>query len=151
YGYGTAECQKIIESVGADALFLHLNPLQEAIQTEGDRNFAGLLNKIRDLSAKLEYPVFIKECGCGISENIARQLLKTDISGIDVSGVGGTSWALIESFRAKNPLQSEIGETFRKWGIPTAESLVNVYNLVKQKKPVLAYGGIRNGIDLAKA
>lgn len=150
YGYGKTEITKLVECVGANAIFLHLNPLQEAIQPEGDKDFSGLLKKIDQVAKGVKFPVFIKETGCGISSSLAKKLNTSAISGIDVSGGGGTSWALIESYRAKNTLQAKIGETFRNWGIPTAESLVKVREHVKNKY-IFGSGGIRNGIDVCKA
>jgi len=150
YNVGLEDIKKIIEQVKADALFLHLNPLQEAIQTEGDKNFAGLLEKIFNLAENSPYPIIIKECGCGISKELAKQLSKTKIAGIDVSGGGGTSWALIEGYRAKNETSLDIANIFRDWGIPTADSLVFVKKQIKNKL-VFASGGIRSGIDVAKA
>lgn len=150
YGYGKKELAKLVECVGANAIFLHLNPLQEAIQPEGDKNFSNLLKKIDHISKGVKFPVFIKETGCGISASLAKKLNTSAISGIDVAGGGGTSWALIESYRAKNPMQAKIGETFRNWGIPTADSLVKVKENVKNKY-IFASGGIKNGIDICKA
>jgi len=150
YGVGLKECLKIIEQIKADVLFLHLNPLQEAIQEEGDKNFSGLLKKIETLAKDLPYPIVIKECGCGISEELAIKLSKTKIAGIDVSGSSGTSWALIEGYRAKNNITLELGKTFKNWGIPTAESLVYVKKHIKDKF-IFSSGGIRSGIDIAKA
>lgn len=150
YGFDEKELNYLVESIGANALFLHLNPLQEAIQPEGDTNFTNLIEKITNISDVFKYPIFIKETGCGISEDLAEKLSKTNISGIDVSGGGGTSWALIEGFRAKNPMQARLGEVFRNWGIPTAESLIHVKNKASNKT-IFASGGIRSGIDIAKA
>lgn len=150
YGFGEKELNYLVESIGADALYLHLNPLQEAIQPEGDKNFSGLIEKITEIAKTFKYPIFIKETGCGISESLADKLSKTNISGIDVSGGGGTSWALIEGFRAKHPLQAKLGDTFRNWGIPTSESLIYTKNKASNKI-IFASGGIRSGIDVAKA
>ncbi|MEK7432664.1 MAG: type 2 isopentenyl-diphosphate Delta-isomerase [Cyanobacteriota bacterium] len=150
YGYGEKEINYIIESVQANALFFHLNPLQEAIQPEGDKNFSNLVSKIDDIAKKIKYPVFLKETGCGISKKTAQILNNTSISGIDIAGGGGTSWALIESYRAKYPLQSKIGETFRNWGIPTAKSLIEVKENTNNKV-IFASGGIKSGIDICKA
>lgn len=150
YGFGKKELEHLVNSIEADALFLHLNPLQEAIQPEGDKNFAGLIEKIITIAQEVNFPIVLKETGCGISEKLAESFNNSNIAGIDVSGGGGTSWALIEAFRAKNPLQAKIGETFRNWGIPTAESLVMVKNSLKNKI-ILASGGIKDGIDVAKA
>ena len=128
YGVTEKEINFIIESVGANALFFHLNPLQEAIQPEGDKNFSELINKIEHISKNIKYPVFIKETGCGISKKLANKLGDMSITGIDVAGGGGTSWALIESYRAKYPLQAKIGETFRNWASATVQSLMNLKN-----------------------
>ncbi|MBC7473749.1 MAG: type 2 isopentenyl-diphosphate Delta-isomerase [Candidatus Sericytochromatia bacterium] len=150
YGYGEKELNYLVDSINANALFLHLNPLQEAIQPEGDKNFKNLIEKITDLSKKLPFPIFIKETGCGISKQLAEKLNNTGIAGIDVSGGGGTSWSLIEAYRAKNPFQAKLGETFKNWGIPTSQSLINV-NKISKDKIIFASGGIRSGIDVAKA
>lgn len=150
YGYGEKELKYLVESIGANTLYLHLNPLQEAIQPEGDKNFSGLIDKIKDLSSNFIYPIFLKETGCGISENLAKKFIDSNIAGFDIAGGGGTSWALIEAYRAKYPKQAKIGETFRNWGISTADSLIQVRNVIKDKY-VFASGGIRSGIDIAKA
>ncbi len=150
YGYGEKELKYFIESIGANALYLHLNALQEAIQPEGDKNFSGLTEKIVFIAKNFPYPIFLKETGCGISAKTAEKFNGSNIMGIDVAGGGGTSWALIEAHRAKFPFQARIGETFRNWGISTAQSLIEVRKSVKDKY-VFASGGIRNGIDIAKA
>jgi isopentenyl-diphosphate delta-isomerase len=150
YGYGEKELKFLVESIGANALYLHLNPLQEAIQPEGDKNFSGLIEKINNISTNFIYPIFLKETGCGVSAHTAERFIDSNIAGIDIAGGGGTSWALIEAYRAKFPIQAKIGETFRNWGIPTAESLIQVRSVIKDKY-VFASGGIRNGIDIAKA
>ena len=145
YGYGLAECKKAVEMIGADALALHLNPLQEVIQPEGDRNFSNLTDKINDVAARLKTPVIVKETGCGVSYDVSKKLVK--VSAIDVSGAGGTSWSLVESHR-KEGLTKELGESFADWGIPTAEAIIENSKL---RKPIIASGGVRNGIDAAKA
>lgn len=150
YGYSEKELKYFVESIGANALYLHLNSLQEAIQPEGDKNFSGLIEKINKLADTFPYPIFLKETGCGISGKTAQKFIDSNIAGIDIAGGGGTSWALIEAYRAKFPFQAKIGETFRNWGIPTAKSLIEVRNVIKDKY-VFASGGIRNGIDIAKA
>ena len=150
YGYTEKELKYFVESIGANALYLHLNALQEAIQPEGDQNFSGLTQKIIDIAETFSYPIFLKETGCGISAKTAENFNYSKIAGIDIAGGGGTSCALIEAYRAKNPLQSRIGETFRNWGISTAQSLIEVKKAVKNKY-IFASGGIRNGIDIAKA
>lgn len=150
YGYGQKELRYFVESIGANALYLHLNVLQEAIQPEGDKNFSGLIEKIINIAEDFPYPIFLKETGCGISAKTAEKFVNSNIKGIDVAGGGGTSWALIEAYRAKFPFQAKIGETFRNWGISTADSLIEVRQVIKDKH-VFASGGIRSGIDIAKA
>ncbi|MBN2251995.1 MAG: type 2 isopentenyl-diphosphate Delta-isomerase [Candidatus Altiarchaeota archaeon] len=144
YGYGLAECKKAVDMIDADALALHLNPLQEIVQAEGNRNFAGLAKKINIISARLKKPVIVKETGCGISYETARKL---KVSAIDVAGVGGTSWSLVESYRS-NGINGEAGRTFAGWGISTADSLKELSRL---KVPLIASGGIRTGLDAAKS
>ena len=139
--YGLDECKKAIEMIDADALALHLNPLQEAIQPEGERNFSGLIEKVNEISSKLDKPVIAKEVGSGISHEIAAQL---KVDAIDVGGSGGTSWSLVEGYRAN---QEEIGRTFAGWGIPTADCIREVSGNV----PVIGSGGVRSGLDAAKA
>jgi isopentenyl-diphosphate Delta-isomerase len=136
--------------IGADALILHLNPVQEAVQSEGNHNFSGLLHKIDEVCSALDVPVIVKEVGFGISGDVARRLVDAGIAAIDVSGAGGTSWSAIESYRATAPLQQHLGEAFADWGIPTADSLRMVRSAVPDT-PVVASGGMRNGLDAAKA
>jgi len=136
--------KKAIEMIDADALALHLNPLQEVCQPEGDTNWGNCLKKIKELCTKLDKPIIVKETGAGISREVAVELKNTGISALDISGSGGTSWSLVENYRNDNGM-----ETFNNWGIPTAVSLIEVVNSVKI--PVIASGGIRNGIDIAKA
>lgn len=150
YGVGLDECRRLVDSVGADALYLHLNPLQEVVQPEGDTNFKGLLEKIRLVARDLGVPVLVKEVGSGISGKLARQLAEAGIAAIDVSGAGGTSWAIIEAKRANTPLQQSLGERFRDWGIPTTVSLIQCRDALPDM-PLIASGGLRSGIDIAKA
>jgi isopentenyl-diphosphate delta-isomerase len=149
YGYGIQECLHAVEMIEADGLILHLNPLQEAIQPEGDTNFAGLLNKIEEICKFLPVPVIAKEVGWGISEETAVLLTNAGVSAIDVAGAGGTSWTQVEMFRAENPRQANLASVFRDWGIPTAESIVQVCR-IQSKLPVFASGGIRSGLEIAK-
>jgi isopentenyl-diphosphate delta-isomerase len=146
YGLGLAECQQAVDMIGADALIVHLNPLQEAIQPEGQRNFAGLRLKIGDIARQLRVPVVAKEIGCGISAATARALAGQGIRIVDTAGVGGTSWARIEAQRAGD---LEIGEVFAGWGLPTPRSIQEVRSV--DGLTVIASGGVRNGIDVAKA
>jgi len=150
YNYGLDQCLRAIELLEADALILHLNPLQEWIQPKGDTNFRGLLDKIRILCNKLPVPVVAKEVGNGISAAMAQKLLDAGVAAIDVAGAGGTSWAKVESERASNDLQRQLGITFADWGIPTAECLTSI-RAVAPMIPLIASGGLRNGLEVAKA
>jgi isopentenyl-diphosphate Delta-isomerase len=150
YGYGSEQCQRAVDIVEADALILHINPLQECIQPKGDRNFSGLLQKIEQVCRKLPVPVIAKEVGNGISANLAQQLIDVGVRAIDVAGAGGTSWSLVESARADNELQRQLGRTFADWGLPTAECLVQIRQC-QPAIPLIASGGLRNGLDAAKA
>jgi isopentenyl-diphosphate Delta-isomerase len=150
YRYGVDECLKAVELLAADALILHLNPLQECIQPNGDTNFKGLLDRIAIVCERLPVPVIIKEVGNGISAEMAHQLIVAGASGIDVAGAGGTSWAKVESERAKTALQRRLGQTFGDWGIPTTECITTIRQLAPTL-PLIASGGLRNGLDIAKA
>jgi isopentenyl-diphosphate Delta-isomerase len=150
YRYGLDECLKVVDSLEADALILHLNPLQESVQTKGDTNFAGLLTKIALLCEKLPVPVIAKEVGNGISAAMAQKLIEAGISAIDVAGAGGTSWARVESERAQDHHQRRLGATFADWGLPTADCVKAVRSL-STTLPLIASGGLRNGLDVAKA
>jgi len=149
YGYGYEECQLAVEMIDADALILHLNPLQEAVQPEGDGNFAGLLVKIEKVCKKLSVPVIVKEVGWGFSEQAASQLAAAGVSAIDVSGAGGTSWTKVEMHRTSDPYQAHLAAAFIEWGIPTTQALKNVKSGAPDMT-IFASGGIRNGIDIAK-
>jgi isopentenyl-diphosphate Delta-isomerase len=149
YGYGVEECRRAVEMIQADALILHLNALQEAVQPEGDSNFAGLLKKIEAVCRALSVPVIGKEVGWGISEQAARQLESAGVAAIDVAGAGGTSWSQVEMHRAKTDSQKRVAAAFIDWGIPTAESIDNVRRAAPNVR-VIASGGLRDGIDAAK-
>jgi isopentenyl-diphosphate Delta-isomerase len=150
YRYGVKECLQIVEWLEADALVLHLNPLQECVQTNGDTNFKGLLVKIEQLCQSLPVPVIAKEVGNGISAVMAQRLMEAGISAIDVAGAGGTSWSKVESERAHDPLQRRLGKTFANWGIPTADCITSIRSIAPTI-PLIASGGLRNGLDVAKA
>ncbi|TVQ59208.1 MAG: type 2 isopentenyl-diphosphate Delta-isomerase [Spirulina sp. DLM2.Bin59] len=150
YSYGVEQCREVVDRLAADALILHLNPLQECIQPRGDKNFKGLLPKIAEVCHRLPVPVIVKEVGNGISAAMAQRLVNAGVAAIDVAGAGGTSWAKVESERAENPLQRQLGRTFADWGIPTADCLVSVRSLLPQL-PLIASGGIRDGLEVAKA
>ena len=150
YDYGLEQCQRVVDLLEADALILHLNPLQECIQTEGDTNFRGLLDKIKILCTKLPIPVIAKEVGNGISATMATRLLEAGVTAIDVAGAGGTSWAKIEGERAADPRQRRLGDTFADWGLPTAECITRI-RTINSNVPLIASGGLRNGLEVAKA
>ncbi len=149
YGYTVEHCRRAVEMIEADALILHLNPLQEALQPEGDTRFAGLLNKIEAVCRQLEVPVIVKEVGWGISERAARMLANAGVAAIDVAGAGGTSWSQVEMHRAPTEQQRRLAAAFLDWGIPTVESLLAVRHAAPGV-PVFASGGLRTGIDIAK-
>jgi len=135
--------------IEADALILHLNALQEAVQPEGDTRFSGLSKKIEAICRNLEVPVIAKEVGWGFSEADIHLLADAGISAIDVGGAGGTSWSQVEMYRAKNPSQARLAAAFVNWGVPTADAIRNVRKTAPGLK-VFASGGLRSGVDLAK-
>jgi len=151
-GYGVEEAERAIEMIKADALAIHLNPLQEAVQPEGETNYRGVLKKIGEVAQALAVPVIVKETGAGVSSEVARALEGTSISGIDVAGAGGTSWAAVEYYRAER-VQDEflrrLGKTFWDWGVPTAVSVVEAARSFHLT--LIASGGVRSGVDVAKS
>lgn len=149
YGCTVDHCQMIVDMVMADALILHLNPIQEALQPEGDTRFANLLNKIEQVCKTLAVPVVVKEVGWGISEKTARQLADAGVAAIDVAGAGGTSWSQVEMHRINLPRKAEVAAAFQNWGIPTADSL-QMAREGAPDLPIFASGGLNNGIDVAK-
>lgn len=149
YSYGLDQCRQVVDLLQADALILHLNPLQECIQSRGDTNFKGLLDKIHKVCMKMPVPVVVKEVGNGISAAMARQLIEAGVSAIDVAGAGGTSWAKVESERADNWLQQRLGRTFADWGLATADCIVQIRN-DNAHIPLIASGGLRDGLEVAK-
>lgn len=150
YGYGLDHCRRVVENLDANALILHLNPLQEAVQTGGDTNFSGLLDKIEQLCAGLPVPVIAKEVGNGISAPMVQRLMAAGIAAVDVAGAGGTSWARVESERATDAHQRRLGQTFGEWGLPTADCILQARQ-VAPALPLIASGGLRQGLDVAKA
>ena len=150
YGYGITQCQRAVDMINADALILHFNPLQEAVQPEGDADFSGLLSKINKICEALPVPVIAKEVGWGFSEKAARLLVEAGIAAIDVAGAGGTSWSQVESFRAKDEYQAQLASVFVDWGIPTTEAILNVTRAAPGTM-IFASGGLRNGVDIAKS
>ncbi|WP_339458887.1 type 2 isopentenyl-diphosphate Delta-isomerase [Nodularia spumigena] len=150
YGCGLNDCLHLVNSLQADALILHLNPLQECVQSRGDTNFAGLLAKIAQLCEQLPVPIVVKEVGNGISAPMAQKLMDAGVAAIDVAGAGGTSWAKVESQRAEDDQQRRLGQTFGDWGLPTADCL-NSIRAIAPTFPLIASGGLLNGLDVAKA
>jgi len=152
YGFGLAELQKCVDMVEANALALHVNPIQEVIQPEGDRNFEDLLPKLEKLVKKLSVPVIVKEVGFGLSEDVVRRLNNVGVRIFDTAGWGGTNWAIIEGLRGK--ADRALGELFSGWGIPTTDSIIAAAKVKEEKKDdsfvILGSGGVRTGVDIAK-
>jgi isopentenyl-diphosphate delta-isomerase len=149
YGYGVDECRKAVDMIQADALYLHLNPLQEAVQDAGDTNWVGIAKKIEEVCKKLEVPVIAKEVGWGISEKTAKLLANCGVQAIDVAGAGGTSWSQVEMHRAPDEFTRQLAATFVGWGIPTSDSILNVKKAVPEMT-IFASGGLKDGLDIAK-
>ena len=149
-GVGLAECRRLLEMLRADALVLHLNPLQEALQPEGDTCFAGLLDRIAAVCAGLHAPVIVKEVGWGIAPDLVAALVAAGVAAVDVAGAGGTSWSEVERHRMSDPVRARVAAAFAGWGIPTAEA-VRAARSAAPSASIIASGGIRDGIDIAKA
>jgi isopentenyl-diphosphate delta-isomerase len=149
-GVTVDECRRLVDRLQADALVLHLNPLQEALQPEGDGCFGGLLPRIAALCGELEVPVVVKEVGWGIAPDTVRRLVDAGVAAVDVAGAGGTSWSEVERHRIQDPVRSRVAAAFAGWGLPTAEAV----RLARQAAPearIFASGGVRTGLDVAKA
>jgi isopentenyl-diphosphate Delta-isomerase len=149
-GYGAPECRRLVGLLRADALVLHLNPLQEALQPEGDTCFGGLLSRIADLCKRVDFPIVVKEVGWGIGAADVQALFDAGVAAIDVAGAGGTSWSEVERHRIAEPWRARVAANFAGWGIPTARALIEA-RAVAPAKILVASGGIRNGLDVAKA
>ncbi len=149
YGYGLSECQRAVDMLEADALVLHINPLQEALQIEGNTNFAGLLKKIASICSSLPVPVIAKEVGWGFSQADITMLAQAGVKAIDVAGAGGTSWSQVEMYRSTDDAQRQLAASFVEWGIPTAEIIENI-SLAAPQLTIIASGGLRTGVDIAK-
>jgi len=150
--YPCGELKKLVEMVEADALTIHLNPLHEFLQHDGTHIFRGVLNKLRELKSRVEFPVIVKEVGSGICREDAELLASTGVDALEASGAGGTSWAGVEYYRsmeAGDLERAELSKTFWDWGIPTAISILEVRTAVDI--PLVASGGVRSGLDVAKA
>ena len=148
-GLGVDDCRRIVDLVEADGLILHLNPLQEALQAEGDGDWGELLKKIEAVCRGLQVPVLAKEVGWGLAADVARRLVDAGVAAIDVAGAGGTSWSQVEMHRAPTEQRRRLCAAFADWGIPTAEALVQVRAALPHI-PLIASGGLRDGLDLAK-
>ncbi len=139
--YSFKQIESLVSSIEADGLAIHLNPLQEVVQKEGDTDFSGVLEAIQKTCEKLSVPVIVKETGAGINEDVALKLKKAGVSYLDIAGAGGTSWSKVEYLRSKSV------PGFEEWGIPTVEAVIQCRGIL----PLVASGGIRSGIDAAKA
>ncbi len=149
YGYGLEQCRRAVEMVEADALILHFNALQEALQPEGNTAFAGLLKKVEQVCKSLPVPVIAKEVGWGFSEKDIVNLAQAGVAAVDVAGAGGTSWSQVEMHRTTDESRARLASAFIDWGIPTAEA-VQIARLSAPKLKVFASGGLRSGMDIAK-
>lgn len=150
YGFGIDQAKQMVDILEADALYLHLNPLQEVIQPEGDTNFANLADKIEQLAKALPVPIILKEVGSGLSPNDIQLGLNAGIRWFDVAGRGGTSWSRIESHRSENEDHQSLGILFQDWGLTTPQALTLARPFQDQAN-FIASGGIRNGIDMVKS
>jgi isopentenyl-diphosphate Delta-isomerase len=149
-GYGAPDCCRLVELLRADALVLHLNPLQEALQPEGDTCFGGLLPRIADLCERVDFPIVVKEVGWGIGAADVRVLFDAGVAAVDIAGAGGTSWSEVERHRIAEPWRARVAANFAGWGIPTAQALIEA-RAVAPVEMLIASGGIRTGLDAAKA
>jgi isopentenyl-diphosphate Delta-isomerase len=148
YGYSVSECRQAVESVGADALVLHLNPLQEALQPHGNTNFHSLIERIGEICAVLKVPVIVKEVGWGISVSTAQALIRAGVAALDIAGAGGTSWSQVEYHRCNTSADRSVAAAFRDWGIPTATALIDLRQNLPNT-PLIASGGVTNGVKIA--
>jgi len=150
HGISVAQAVDLVGQSRADALALHLNPLQEIVQAEGDRDFSDLWSKIAELVRQCEQPVILKETGCGIPGATAERALGIGIAGFGVSGAGGTNWGHIEGLRRKDQQGASLGQLFRNWGIPTDESIIACRRAAPDSV-IIGSGGVRNGLQAAVA
>jgi len=141
--------QRLADAIGADGMAVHLNPAQELTQPEGDRDFRGGYAMLETLAARFGERLVVKETGCGLSPAVARRLVDCGVRTLDVSGLGGTSWVRVEQLRNRG-VTAEVAATFTNWGIPTAAAVAAVRRAVADSVTVIASGGIRTGVDIAK-
>jgi isopentenyl-diphosphate delta-isomerase len=149
-GWGVDQARRAVEMIGADALIVHLNPLQEAVQPEGDRNWAGLERRLGDLVRTLGAPVIVKETGAGIGGLVARRLFDLGVAAVDVAGAGGTNWALVEGGRLEDEPTRRLAAAFADWGVPTALAIRQAREAAPEGL-IIGSGGVRDGVDAAKA
>lgn len=149
YGYKVEDCQRAVDMIEADALVLHFNAIQEALQRDGDTKFEGLINKVEAVCKALSVPVIAKEVGWGFSQQDVSLLSQAGVAAIDVAGAGGTSWSQVEMYRAEDDYRKKLAEAFLDWGISTAEAIQNAAEISPNIK-IIASGGLRNGVDIAK-
>ncbi len=149
YGYTVDHCRRAVDMIEADGLILHFNALQEAVQPEGDTNFSDLLARVEQVCKTLPVPVIAKEVGWGFSKDTVRRLVEAGISAVDVAGAGGTSWSQVEMYRAQSEIQRRVAATFVDWGVPTAQAILTARR-GGPNIPLIASGGVRNGLDMAK-
>jgi isopentenyl-diphosphate delta-isomerase len=149
-GVTTDDCRRLVHLLRADALVLHLNPLQEALQPEGDTCFAGLLARIEEVATHLDVPVVVKEVGWGIDAGVVADLLDAGVAAVDVAGAGGTSWSEVERHRLGDGAAARIAGAFAGWGIPTAVALAQA-RAAAPNGVIFASGGVRSGLDVAIA
>jgi len=150
YGFTVEECRKVVDMIEADALILHLNPLQEALQPEGETNFSGLAEKIEQVCRLIDVPVIVKEVGWGISVQTAKLLAGLGVAAIDVAGAGGTSWSEVEKHRSRDESHYRIANAFKDWGIPTVDCIRQIREELADL-PLVASGGITNGVEIVKS
>ncbi|GAC1658070.1 MAG: type 2 isopentenyl-diphosphate Delta-isomerase [Candidatus Dormibacteraceae bacterium] len=148
-GYGAEDCRRLLRLTGADALVIHLNPLQEALQPEGDPRWAGLLGRIEALCRELRAPVIVKEVGFGLAADVVERLFAAGAAAVDVAGAGGTSWSEVERLRLTG-VDAAVALAFRSWGIPTADAIIGARTAAGDGT-VIGSGGITGGIEVAKA
>jgi isopentenyl-diphosphate delta-isomerase len=147
---GPDAARRAVEMIGANALIIHVNPLQEALQPGGDRDWSGLLGEIETLTRMADVPIIVKEVGAGISGVLARRLVDAGVAAVDVAGAGGTSWAAVEGARLEEPVARAAAAPFADWGIPTAYAVADARRLCPEAT-IIASGGIRHGLDVARA
>ena len=148
-GYTSDHARRAIDMIEADGLIIHLNPLQEAVQSGGDTNWTGTLSGLERLVRAMPVPIIVKEVGFGLSASIVRKLADCGVAAIDVAGCGGTNWALVEAKRTDRPEQAAVASGFGDWGIPTAQAISRARAAVGL--PIIGSGGIESGVDVAKA